>query len=252
MSSWAKNRRLLYASIVVIFLVGAIGLPAFFILYKAPTCFDGVKNGDELGVDCGGSCERLCQSAFAPPIVDWTRFQLVSPGKYNIATYIENTNIGGEAIDAPYSIAIYDGKGVLVTEQKGTVTLPPHRNTLAFMPYVDTGKIVPVRAVFEFVSPGPQWHKSSDALQSLLIVKKDYSEDAVGSSLSVTLANSSVNAIGRISVYVVLYDKDGNAIGFSKTEVDGIAGKGTAIAPFTWPMNLGGKVISIEVLPVAE
>jgi len=27
---------------------------------SAPTCFDGVQNGDETGVDCGGSCPDLC------------------------------------------------------------------------------------------------------------------------------------------------------------------------------------------------
>lgn len=252
MSSWAKNRRLLYASIVSVFVVGAIGMPAFFYFYRPPTCFDGAKNGDEQGIDCGGSCSRLCQSAFAPPIVDWTRFEQVAPGQYNVATYIENANIAGEARNAPYHIAIYDGKGGLILDEKGTVTLPPHRNTLAFMSAVDTGKIVPARAVFEFVSPGPEWQKSADTLSSISIVKKDYSEDAVGSSLSVELANSSVDPIGRLSVYVALYDKDGNAIGFSKTVVDGIAARSKATAPFTWPQDRQGRVVSIEVLPVAE
>ncbi|WP_437836422.1 hypothetical protein [Sorangium sp. So ce1153] len=27
---------------------------------KAPTCDDGVKNGDETGVDCSGGCPRRC------------------------------------------------------------------------------------------------------------------------------------------------------------------------------------------------
>ena len=26
------------------------------------SCQDGVKNGDELGIDCGGSCPNVCKS----------------------------------------------------------------------------------------------------------------------------------------------------------------------------------------------
>ena len=38
----------------------------------------------------------------------------------------------------------------------------------------------------------------------------------------------------------------------SKTIVDGIDGLGLVDAPFTWAENHQGKVVSIEVLPVAE
>ncbi|PHJ24936.1 sushi domain (scr repeat) domain-containing protein [Cystoisospora suis] len=31
---------------------------------KVPSCFDGIRNGDETGVDCGGSCTQVCPSCF--------------------------------------------------------------------------------------------------------------------------------------------------------------------------------------------
>jgi hypothetical protein len=58
--------------------------------------------------------------------------------------------------------------------------------------------------------------------------------------------------LDNVSVYVVLYDKDSNALGFSKTSVDEIPANGSSIAPFTWPLDRNGGVISIEVLPVEE
>nr|CEL65316.1 TPA: sushi domain (scr repeat) domain-containing protein [Neospora caninum Liverpool] len=39
------------------------GGPSFFSCPK-PTCADGVRNGDETGVDCGGSCPKKCPSCF--------------------------------------------------------------------------------------------------------------------------------------------------------------------------------------------
>ena len=35
---------------------------------KEATCFDELQNGDEEGVDCGGSCPRLCGEVIAPDI----------------------------------------------------------------------------------------------------------------------------------------------------------------------------------------
>ena len=68
----------------------------------------------------------------------------------------------------------------------------------------------------------------------------------------VTLNNASVYLIGRMSVYAILYDKSGNALGFSKTIVDEILPRSSTLAPFTWPVDRKGEVISIEVLPVQE
>lgn len=251
MSSWARQRKALYASIVVIILIAFIGIPGFLHFYKAPTCFDGVKNGDEQGVDCGGSCEKLCQSSFLSPSVAWARFSEVAPSLYNIAAYLVNPNIEGEAKNVPYHLALYDDRGILITDTTGTVTLPPHRNTLAFQGAITTGKRVPAKALFEFTAP-PVWYKQADTLQNLTISGKDYNEDESSASLVVTLGNNSVDPIGRLTVYAILYDKDGNALGFSKTIVDEVPGKGTATAPFTWPESFNNKVISIEVLPVAE
>lgn len=251
MSSWSKRRRTLYATVVVVILVGAVIVPGFLVFYKSPTCTDGKKNGSETGIDCGGSCQRLCQSSFLPPSLAWTRFEEVAPKLYNIAAYLVNPNTEGEAVDVPYHLAMYDSRGVLITDTTGTVTLPPHRNTIAFKGAVNVGERIPAKALFEFTA-APNWHKKTDTLSAIVVGDKKYTEDPSGSSLVVTLKNPSVYAIENVAVYAVLYDKDGNALGFSKTIVDEIPAKGQALAPFTWPIDRKGAVISIEVLPVQE
>lgn len=249
--TWSKRRKILYASIVLLLLVGAVGVPLFLKLYKPATCFDGVRNGKEIGVDCDGACEKLCPSSFMPASVSWTRFEQVAPGLYNVAAYIVNPNTNAEADDVPYRIILYDRSGVPIAEVSGKLTLPPHRNTLAFVGALSVNKSVPVKASFEFLAE-PQWYKKADTLKSLIVVDKQYEENRIGSSLRVQLANSGVTALGPLSVYAILYDKDKNALGFSKTIVDEIPAQGSNMAPFTWPINHQGKVISQEVLPVAQ
>lgn len=251
MDSWSKRRKSLIATSIIILILILLGLFWYIFLYKTPTCFDGKQNGRELGVDCGGKCERLCQNNFLSPIVAWTRYEEVAPTLYNVAAYIVNPNADGTALNVPYRMSLYDSEGMLIVETDGVVSLPPHRNTLAFKSAVSVGQSKPVKVFFEFLSV-PDWHKSSDPLSLVKIIDKNYTEDEVGSSLSVTLQNDNYLPINNISVHVVLYDRDGNALGFSKTYIDGISANGKTIAPFTWGINRQGKVISIEVLPVAE
>jgi len=224
-------------------------------LYEAPTCFDRIQNGNEHGIDCGGSCERLCPSAFLAPSVAWTSYEALAIGYYNAAAYIINPNPEGEALNVPYRIVLYDVNGEQIIDMPGTVDIPPHRNTLAFLGPIPVGKRVATKAFFEFTCGDrcmEYWRKKSDTLATLSIGEKNYTEEGSGSSLLVTLKNTVVKPIGRMSVYAILSDARSNIVGFSKTIVDGIAGLGVVQPAFTWPINRQGKVISIEVLPVAE
>lgn len=251
MASWASRRKLLYASIVIIALIVLVGIPAFLILYKAPTCFDNKQNGNEAGVDCGGSCSRLCQSAFLPPRVEWggAKFEKLADGLYNVASYIVNPNMNGAAMNVPYKMSLYDDRGVLITERTGKVTLYPHRNSLAFQTAVKTDKRIPAKVIFEFTQ-APLWFKSHDELGGLAIIDKKYQEDEISSSLEVTLENRNLIPYKDLQIAVVLYDANGNAIGFSQTNIDSIAPKnGREIAPFTWPTMRNGKVTTIDVIP---
>ncbi len=251
MSSWSKNRQTIYGGVVVAALVLLVAVPLFKYFYKAPTCFDGKQNGGETGVDCGGACSRLCQNSFLSADVAWTRFEEVAPHLYNIAAYIVNPNTEGEASNVPYHIVLYDKDGVIITDRTGVVTLPPHRNTLAFQGAINVANRIPAKAFFEFTT-APNWHKRTDPLSRITITDKNYNEDSSGSSLTATLNNNDIYPLGNISVYAVLYDQDSNAIGFSKTALDEIPANGSALAPFTWAISRNGKVISIEILPVQE
>jgi len=251
MNSWSKRRRLIYASIILAVIAVAVVIPAVIYFYTPPTCFDGKRNGSEQGLDCGGACVRLCQDFLLAADIAWTRIEEVAPGLYNAAAYIINPNADSEAIDVPYRMVLFDSKGMLILEDEGFVTLPPRRNTLAFKTAIKSANRSPSKVLFEFTE-APKWHKRTDPLATLSVENRDYAEDKEGSSLNVTLANNGLETLRNVTVFAVLYDKDGNTLGFSRTIIDEISGKGTAVAPFTWPIDRNGEVISIEVLPVAE
>lgn len=251
MATWSEKRKLIYATGFVVVIFVLVGIPLFVFIYKAPTCFDGKQNSNETGIDCGGKCVKLCQNQFLAPTVAWTRLEKVTSGTYNVATYIINQNTEGEAKDVPFSVTLYDSEGVLISVTKGTVTLPPHRNTLAFSSLIKVDKSIPVKALFEFTSP-PNWYKKTDPLSFVSVIDKKYIEGKDGSSLMVSLKNEGLAPLNSVAVFAVLYNEAGNTIGFSKTVVDEILPKATVIAPFTWNTDRKGEVVSIEVLYVAE
>lgn len=251
MATWASRRKTIIAGSILVLVIAVIVALYFSFFYKAPTCFDRIQNGGEFGVDCGGKCVKLCQSAFISAKIAWggAKFEKVAPGLYNAASYIINPNTNGAAFDVPYKIALFDNQGILITERQGKITLPAHRNTLAFEPAIDTGKRVPTKATFEFLAP-PVWFKSHDTLDGITIIDKKYTEDLKDSSLEVTLENRSLTPYKNLTIAAVLFDITGNAIGFSQTVIDEIApSRGRQIAPFTWPFSREGNVVSIEALP---
>ena len=81
-----KTLNTFFVSFTFIFLglvpISAMGqsLPAGYQLddLTCPTCSDGVRNGDELGVDCDGSCEAChCDNGVQDPDedgIDWYVF----------------------------------------------------------------------------------------------------------------------------------------------------------------------------------
>ena len=48
----------------------------------APSCSDGVSNGDETGVDCGGSCSTLCTADLYEPVEELVYAVLDSDGTF--------------------------------------------------------------------------------------------------------------------------------------------------------------------------
>src|SRR3989344_9155576 len=129
MASWSSRRKVLYGGSVIIVLTAVAFSVIFFFFYKPPTCFDNKENGDEYGIDCGGSCVKLCQSTFLPAQIQWGggKFEIVAPHLYNLSSYIVNPNMDVGAVNVPYKFSVYDNVGLLILEKKGIVSISPHR-----------------------------------------------------------------------------------------------------------------------------
>ncbi len=115
---------------LVVFLI--IGLFALAVLYEQTTCFDGLQNGDEIGIDCGGVCGELCDFQVTDPVVLWNRLFEIAPGVYSAIAFVENPNVVAHAHNVPYVFSLRDERGMLVATASGDIYLPPASSVAIF------------------------------------------------------------------------------------------------------------------------
>lgn len=242
--TWGSRRKALYmtvAGLALLILGGSIG---YAIFSKEPTCSDGVRNGTERGVDCGGGCALLCKEETREPVVLWTRSFEIAPGIYTAAAYIRNGNAKAKAPDARYVFRLFDDKNILVAERRGKVTIAAQETVPVIETNIATGNRIPVRTFFEF-SEDLSWEREERGL-ALRVVDEVLSEQE--GRFEARILNDAREAAHNLIVPVVLFDEDGNAHAASKSELSGIPGGASERIVFTWPLTLASTTRT-EVIP---
>lgn len=250
--TWAFRRRLIYIAILIVFFGGLgfwIGYPHF---NQPPTCTDGKRNGDETGVDCGGSCQLACTAETDDLKVLWSRSFEVVPGRYNAVAYIENKNKTAALNSIKYRFRFADENNVYVGKREGQISVPTAGKYAIFEPAVDLGSSVPVYTSFEFLEE-PIWVqvpeeriKQAKVAVSNIELTNEYSSPI----LEAKLTNTSLFTLPRVDVIAILYDEDGNALSASRTYFDKMGPEAYVDATFTWPQPMSDKIVSKEIIPM--
>ena len=246
---WGTRRKLVYSAVGVL-----IALVAVFFLYQtfftAPaTCFDGIQNQDERGIDCGGnSCSLVCSSEVRAPVVKWARSFETSPSTYTAAAYITNNNVGSGAKQVRYSFQLFDDKNLLIVERQGVADLPPVQT----VPIVETGISVGNRSVsrtFFSFSDTPVWNRvPADAFPPLRLTNQSLNQD--GTKLSASVVNDSTVDAQKVTVVAVLFDSQGVARAASKSLLGSINSKSSQNVVFTWSATTADLIrAELTVLP---
>ena len=246
MATWSTERKYAYFFAFIVVLVILVGIPVFLLFYKAPTCFDNVQNGNERGIDCGGSCSRLCPADFSAPRILWSYSTRVLPGVYNSLAYIQNPNNSVQAASLSYEFKIYDDQGILIARRNGTTFVPAGQKFAVFEPSIETGNRIPARTTFEFTGT-PNWVPGT--ILSKIHVLDTTLNQGDKPSAEVKVENASVDeSFSNISAFIILYDKDDNRVSFSKTVIDSLAPTEKTSIYYTWPESFAANIVRTEVI----
>lgn len=247
MASWGVRRQffLLSAFFLAVVLVG--GLIIFF-SKDAPNCFDSQKNQNEIGVDCGGACQAVCQEEISPLVTLWVRPFKVAHGRFGVVALLENSNLFGSG-ELRYRFKLYDNNNLLVKEREGLAYVNPSERFVVFETNIDTGNREVSRAFVE-LEPVNSWIRfprefispKFSILNKKLIL-------APTPRVSAVLRNDSSFLVKDIEVVAVIFDVNKNAISGSKTEVEALAPDKTKEVFFTWPENFSASPSFVEIFP---
>lgn len=245
MRIWAFWRRLQYGTGFVLFWLGIFTWVYFAYFAVPPTCFDNSKNGDERGLDCGGSCVRICPFDVVTPTVSWARSFPGNNGLYNAVAYIENKNRLASTPEITYTLSLYDAGG-LITERTGKTILPPDNAYPIFEDRIDTQGRVPTQTFVE-VAPATMWVPAPNATQQFTITNRELIGADSKPRLNASIYNNSIDNAEEIEVVATIFDRDGNALTSSRTFVDDLDGRSEQDIVFTWPGPIAKTLKSCDI-----
>ncbi len=245
MSQWAQTRRTLI--LLGIFVV--LGLIAFaiytFFFFSPPSCFDNIRNGNEEGIDCGGTCELVCPFQATEPNILWSRAFKISDGVYNIAGLIENPNFDVK-LDGTYHFQAYNQDNILISEVFGDVTVLPAQKKPIFEPTINTGFQEISRVFLQMVGEST-WTKAEQQDQTVFVTSRKLEDQDTEPKLEVSLVNRGIVPERDLSITAILYDEEGNVTQSSQTFLEYIERDSTESVFYTWPEPFTQEVTKIDV-----
>ncbi len=244
MISWSEKRKFYYGAGVVVVLLLIFSFVFFGLFYRAPTCTDGKQDGDETGVDCGGSCPNLCQGDTVAPIVYWSKFFNVSGGVYDLAAFVENPNLTSENSQAAYEFKVFDGDNLLIGTRDGETFIPKNKKFIIFEPGFVIQNRTPKYVEFDFTSFGV-WQKDSAPEPDISVTYSPLSATTTSPRIDGVVSNNSTQDINEVELTAEVEDQNENTVAVSRTFVDNLTAGSSQNFVFTWPKPFGGNVINI-------
>lgn len=225
------NRRLkqfIYGSVYLTIFLGLISWVYFSAFHTLPSCADGIQNQDEGGIDCGGSCSKVCLpvGSLAIEVVDHVRALRLDDDHLSLLVRIQNTNLDFAAKNFSYTFNLYNLSDEIIARVSGSspiyageiryLTAP----NLNFSP-ASIGKVTLDIVDPEWVAP-PDFPKPDLAVQN----HKTYiSENQI--KVEGTLTNQGLNLIPGAKVIAVFYGEFNLPVGVSQTELENLAASET-------------------------
>jgi hypothetical protein len=240
----------LYISGVAIVLLLVIGIPVYYKYFnKAPSCYDGIQNQDELGIDCNGVCALLCPYESRDPIISFQRLYEANPGVYTALAMLENPNQGVFARKVSYVFKIYDEDNILLFEIPGTTFIPPGREFPVFASPILTGNRDAAKETFTITDSVIAWEKGEWKEPSIEVANVTNGVVAGRQRVTADIVNNEVYALRDLEVIVVAYDRSGNAMQASATVVSYISPEDKANITFTWTEPFSFEVSKVDIIP---
>lgn len=251
MSKWSQKRKRRYLLMIGLVVLLILILVGFQLYNQEPSCFDGIQNGQETGIDCGGTCQIVCREEARNIVVWWERPFKVASGVYNAVAYFENQNLDSGIREIVYEFRLYDKDNIIVSQPVvGRTFVEPNKRSAVFESGITTGDREPYTAFFKIIS-AQAWEKTDQSFSYSLfqVGEPVLTEQDTSPKLSVPVENKTFFNFVDVPVIAILYNQKDNAIASSRTYIDSISQGQQETAYFSWPQAFLDDVSRIEIIP---
>lgn len=105
--------------IIFLIIFSGIGFGVWYLSIERPTCFDGIKNGDEEGIDCGLlACGQPCPPPIQDLIISQAQVLNVQNDEYDFIFQAINPNQVHGAVSVRYNLILKDRSGEISHQEK--------------------------------------------------------------------------------------------------------------------------------------
>ena len=243
------RKRLIIGLIYLIFF-----LVIFWFVYSIfrikPTCVDGIKNQNEVDIDCGGSCPMKCAKNDMQDLVigETGVVESSTVGEYDFYGMARNPNnfFGSKYFE--YIIKFKDENGLILMEKKGNNFILPGEQKYIIETNI---KLSSFPSNIDFSIVNSQWVEADDFYEKpdLKIVNSNYNEINSGIGFSEAkglLQNKSQFDFALIGIKIILRDADGKVVALNSTEMRTVMSGENRDYRVFWPNRFSGEVVNVE------
>ncbi|MDD5547854.1 MAG: hypothetical protein PHN74_03110 [Candidatus Pacebacteria bacterium] len=205
-----------------IFVIGAVGYGVKSLFSTSTvSCFDGIQNQGETGIDCGGSCVSCEIKNLSPFTVKGASFPSSNGGPSSFVLEIKNPNKDYGAESFKYFAIFYNGKGAILKTIERESFIYAGETKLLVEANIDVGGEIITNSEVTFSDI--KWKKKSEGWDMPVLpmeLKTEKSGDVF--AVSGFVKNDKGYEISKIVVNAILVDMKGKALGVGKTEMENI------------------------------
>jgi len=225
--------------LIITFIVFLILVLLSFLIYSfwfkvKPSCFDGIQNQDEEGIDCGGICSsiKICEplKSIEVNFVDYVK---VKDGIYDVVARIKNPNQNHGLEELGYEFNLYGQNQEVLASRFGKTFIMPREEKYIIEANITTEDTVSGTDFnftdFNLNNPDQNnWQKLHDYNTGFgvdIVDTKFGKNPTDGTSYfraSGLIQNNTLFDLDKVVVSIVLFDRNHTIIGLNKTEANTI------------------------------
>jgi hypothetical protein len=228
--------------LLVISVIGGV----YYLVTPKPNCFDGIKNGQEEGLDCGVVCNKMCLPRVLELKITDSKIIEVQEGDYDyiFKVYNPNTVYGANHVD--FEVKFLDGTNSEIAKKSDGFYVMPGQTKYVIVQAISSSG-TPIKGEVKIKSG--QWTTVTDFLNVSLPLRNQETLVEPGfSEFKGVIQNNSDFDFDFVEVRSVVVEQSSGAIlAVSKTNLRTLLSKTEREFEASWPFVLDFSKVRVDV-----